>query len=296
MINSNDYLLLCNDIAPGYYNAVMMSEKNNKHILKAINACVNKIYNFTTFYNVNNRKFKNVPTILSLTGPVFLYETLKDDINKEEVIRFHHRDKKFHHSYLNLHVEMNGEYIITKSALGYNHNGNETYATLWNKNEILYKNAVFEYNYIFYTYPNNWNDIYKFHIFNENSFIIERIDNNSWSNNLKIKIINDNNNDQLKLTIGNSDNKFKLFDIGYNFFDVKNIVKQFSYSEELSDKFDVKIISNFNKNKLIIKRLDKKIGWNKDLYLNIILIDDKKLDINVGNSNNNIKIVDIDIK
>ena len=295
MINSNDYLLLCNDIAPGYYNAVMMSEKNNSHILKAINLCVNKIYNFTVFYNVNNKKFKNIPTILSLTGPVFLYETLKDDINKDEVIKFHHRDKKFHHSYLNLYVEMNGEYIITKSALGYNNNGNETYASLWFKNEILYKNAVFEYNYIFYTYPNNSSDIYKFHIFNENSFIVERVDNNSWANNLKVKIMNDTNSDQLKLTIGNSNDKFKLFDIGYNFFDIKNIVKHFNYSEEFENKFDVRIISQFNKNKLIVKRLDKNIGWKQDLYLNIILLDERYINIHVGNSNNNIKIINTGI-
>jgi mannosyltransferase OCH1-like enzyme len=294
IINDNDYLLLCNDLVEGYFNAIILSEKNNNHLLKAINTCVNRIYNYNNLYKTSNNKNAKTLSILSLTGPYFLYETLKNDINKNEVLKFSHKDKKFSHGYLNLHIDMNGQYIITKSALGYNYNGNEAYAVLWRKNEVVYNNILFLYNYIFYVYPNNSNDSYMFYIIDEKSFIIERDGGeNGWGNNLKIKIINDDNNEELKLNIGDSKNKYKLYNIDYNFFNVNNIVKSFNYSDEHSDTFDVKIISDSIKNKLIVKRLDKDIGWGQNLNLNIILIDDKILNINVGNSNNNIKVMDI---
>ena len=76
---------------------------------------------------------------------------------------------------------------------------------------LYYKNIQKINNYIILVYPNNHNDIFYFIIF-YNKLIIKRIDQDSgWGQDLKIKIINNDNNLEYIYNIGKSiENEFIL--------------------------------------------------------------------------------------
>jgi mannosyltransferase OCH1-like enzyme len=140
IISPNDDLILCKDIGLGYYNAVMMSIPKNNVILKCIHESVDNILNFNLKYNINHPEFNNVDTILSLTGPVLLYNVVSNlGINKiNNIIKLYHRHSNNHyHNYMRLYVEYKGEYIITKQYHNYVSNGTH-YSDLWINKKVVY--------------------------------------------------------------------------------------------------------------------------------------------------------------
>lgn len=303
-INSNDTLLLCKDIGPGYYNAMMMSEKKNENLLNVINSCKTNISNFFKIYNINDRGFNHADNILSLTGPILLFNSINRLINKNDVIKFYHKDIRHHfHHYKRLCVEyQNGEYFLTKQFINYIPFGNH-YSELWYRREILYKlgNDKFNNNfYKYYIFIGNAPDNFNFYIINERTLIIERTDsNNGWGNHLKIKIVDEEKNIENKVDIGNSNSKYKLYVFSENIFDCSKINLKYESFKNIdynfNDTFNITIFMvKKYKYKLIVIRTDSNEGWGQDLRLNIVLNNGKELNVHVGNSSNNIKIINID--
>jgi mannosyltransferase OCH1-like enzyme len=144
IISSNDDLILCKDIGLGYYNGIMMSIPQNNFILKCIYESVDNILKFNIKYDMNNPEFNNIDTILSLTGPILLYNIISNeedlDIknNINNIVKLHHKHNSNHyHIYMTLYIEYNGEYIITKQYHNYISNGTH-YSELWINKKVIY--------------------------------------------------------------------------------------------------------------------------------------------------------------
>jgi mannosyltransferase OCH1-like enzyme len=144
IISSNDDLILCKDIGLGYYNGIMMSIPQNNLILKCIYESVDNILKFNIKYDMNNPEFNNIDTILSLTGPILLYNIISNeedlDIknNINNIVKLHHKHNSNHyHIYMTLYIEYNGEYIITKQYHNYISNGTH-YSELWINKKVIY--------------------------------------------------------------------------------------------------------------------------------------------------------------
>ena len=296
IINKDDDLILCQDIGIGYFNAVMFSSKKNDLLLKVINSCVTNIHNFYSNYNLSSIHFNKAENILSLTGPVFLYNILNKLIDKSRVLRLYHKNinNKNHH-YQKLLIEYNGQHIITKNYSGFNSTSSH-YSKLWYNKEIIYTNSFNNSNYRLYQFNSNVNDTFMFHIFNPSSIIIQRIDYNSgWGNHLKIKIIDELNNNEIKVDVGNSNSVYKLINLESNFFKFTNIIDSFK-NNNINDnnKYLISISKLNNVYKIIVIRTDKNEGWNENLTFNIKLIDNIEKTVIIGNSKNNIKILDFE--
>jgi hypothetical protein len=71
-------------------------------------------------------------------------------------------------------------------------------------------------NYIIFILPHKNNDSFNILFLKDNIYIVKRIDNDSgWGMNLKIKVINDDNNKMEYITISSSDNNDKPFLIDF---------------------------------------------------------------------------------
>jgi len=141
IILPNDDFILCKDIGKGYYNAVMISMPKNHLIMDLIKESVNNILHFHTIFNINDHDFNNIDNILSLTGPVLLYNVLSKNelFNINKVIKFRHfYNNSYYHYYMKLCVEYNGESIITKQYYNYKSNGIH-YSDLWRDKKIIYE-------------------------------------------------------------------------------------------------------------------------------------------------------------
>jgi hypothetical protein len=271
----------------------MFSSKKNDLLLKVINSCVDNIHNFYKNYNLNNVHFNKAENILSLTGPVFLYNVLNNIIDKSKVLRLYHKNvnNKNHH-YQKLLVEYNNQHIITKNYSGFN-TLNSHYSKLWYNKEIIYKHTYKIDNYKLYQFNFNVNDKFMFYIFNSNSIIIQRTDIGSgWGNNLKIKIINELNNSEVKIDVGNSNSLYKLINLHNNFFEFNNLLDKFNNNNINSNKYQISVSKYENNYKIIVIRIDKNEGWDENLTLDIKLIDNIEKTVIIGNSKNNIKILD----
>lgn len=303
IINKNDELLLCKDIGKGYYNALMISIKDNDVLLKVINNCIDRIFNFYKIYDINHKLFNHGDSILSLTGPILLFNVTNTIIDKNKSLKFNHINKNnLVHNYQRLCIVYKNEIIVTKQYFDYKPNGIH-YSNLWFQKEILYTKSNNQYQYNFYSYINdndNPNDMkFNFYIYDKNIIIIERIDKDEgWNNNLKLKIIDNILNVEIKIEIGSSNNKYKSYYLMNNTFECKSIITSFENINKKSNNiFKINIVLSNNIYKIIvIKNDDKNIGWDEDLKFNIVLNNNIIEDINyifkVGNSLNNIIVKD----
>jgi mannosyltransferase OCH1-like enzyme len=297
IIDKYDTFLLCKDIQEAYYNAIMLSIPKNELLLKTINMCINNIYNFNNKYYLKKNIYQNTSTMFSCTGPVLIYDCVKDFINDKN-IKFKHifdKKKKYNHDYQRLFIEYNSKYIITKEYKSYHSSSGVHYSTQWLNKEVVYELCSINNNlYKFYKFIPNIIDKFDFYIFSSKLLIIERIDSNSgWGDFLKIKIINEYTNKELLLNIGSSINKEKIINLDNDFFNNDNIIKYYKFdNENINKKFNISICKNkYNVEKLIIIN-NENIGWMENFKLNIELNNDKKYNINIGTSKNNIKIID----
>jgi mannosyltransferase OCH1-like enzyme len=297
IINKNSTLILCKDIDIGYFNAVMISVKNDSRILESIEMIKNKVYNFNNFYNIHDNNFGNARTILSFTGPVLLYQILNGKINDDNIL-LQHKNKNFIHEYQKLCIDYKDELFITKNYKSFNNYGKKHYSVEWRALEILYKDFFIIGDYKFYIYPFKFNDKYNIHIYNNNSILVERIDSNEgWGNNLKIKMIDEIENKIFFLEIGSSRNKFKLVELSNNYIlNINNYIKTYKYDTSIyNDKFNANIVKcNGTIYNIIITRIDKNSGWAQNLNMEIVLTNDIKYNINIGNSDNQYKIIKLD--
>jgi mannosyltransferase OCH1-like enzyme len=302
IINKDDTLILCKDIGLGYYNAVMMSVPNNELLLKVINDCVNNIFNFYKNYNINSHSFGLTDNILSLTGPVLLYNSIHKQINEngfKNVLKLIHKNDvtKFHY-YQRLLVEYDNQVFITKNYNGHEHIPNHHYSKLWLNKEIIYLHTYTYYDYKFYQFNYNVKDLFTFHILNKNKIIIERLDDNcGWGNILKIKIIDEKNNKELKIEVGNSNHNYKLIDIHDSFFDnYDNLVKTFiNLNKNDKNIYDLIMYKDNDDYKCIVLKINKKEGWKENLKFEVILNDDIFKIIDIESSKDYVKICKINI-
>jgi len=289
-INENDDFLLCKDIGPGFFNAMILSTEKNELIMNTIEKSKYKIFNFYKIYNPFNKKVYNYQ-MLTLTGPDLFHETIRNDVNNNNI--------KFQHKYLDKHFNLcncdykklvitdnNNNVIIAKQFASYSNSNH--YPQLWLNNEVIYKNQYILNQYKFYIYPHNYTDTFIFYIFNKNLLITERIDKNAgWGTDHKLKIIDEINNITTMEKIQASNKKFKLtyfqhyeFNIEYDYVESFEII-----DNKFTDTFDINIVLNNNETKLIVLRTDANEGWGQDLKLKIFVKHTlKKYIIQVGSS------------
>ena len=294
LIRENDDFLVCKDIGDhAFFNAVIMSIKNNNRLLNTIEMCKKKILNFFSYYSYHEKKFNNM--ILTLTGPQLFYDVIHNEVNNNN-IRFYHKINNSFNDYKKLYIECNNKLVILKNYNGYGHTGNGHYSHLWWNKEILYKNYICQNNYKFYIYSHNNNDIFNFYIFNENNLIVERVDRNSgWGFDYKLKIIDEINNKTHLINLGTSNHKFKILNLDSILnMCVNSILDNFEIIENNeNDIFDIQINEYNNIYKIIVIRLDNDEGWGQNLKFNFKIINsDKKYYIEIGNSSEKVVIKD----
>lgn len=199
-LDKNKTFVLCNDVIDNaLLNAIIFSTKSNDIIAKAIKDCV---------YNVIHKLGK---TPLDVTGPTFLYKSIKKFINSNNLILQNNRPpdnfSDFSKDYVNNNITLisNKKVIINRFYKEYYNNylNNNHYGKLFDNNEIYYKNFQNINNLRLCIYPNKYNDKFNF-ILKDNNLLIKRTDSNEgWSFNLKINIIL-NTGDEHIVSIGSS--------------------------------------------------------------------------------------------
>jgi mannosyltransferase OCH1-like enzyme len=220
IINKNDTFLICKDAGDGYFNALIFPIPKNDLLLKTINVCVSNIYNYYKiydFYNSNRNKYNDTNTILSFTGPILFYNTIKKYVNNSN-IKFIHKfihNKKiyFNHDYQRLYIEYNSNIIITKAYNQYFSSSGDHYSHQWYRREVVYKYIDNHYNQKlkFYNYIMNDTDTFCYEILSEKELLVTRIDKDEgWADNIKLKIINEENNSELLLNISSPDKNSKI--------------------------------------------------------------------------------------
>jgi mannosyltransferase OCH1-like enzyme len=214
--NTNDEILICQDVRDNrYFNGVILVKKNHPLLKEVINSVKNIILN--GLMNSN----------LGITGPSLFYKILHKHMRINN-IRLYHKIIGLNnnipisyqrHGYKDFIMTLsNGKIILHKFFNDYYKKYNkisqlEHYGKLFTKKEVYYKNLKEIDKYKIYVYPNKFNDRFDFELDNEN-IIIKRNDNNKgWGQDLMIKIINNDTNNEKLIKVGNSKENKKIIKI-----------------------------------------------------------------------------------
>jgi mannosyltransferase OCH1-like enzyme len=193
LIDSNDKLILIND-SDILSNCMILCEKNNKYLLDILNKSIDNIL----------KKIKTNDCRCIAGGKTFHNIIINDKDLKIKLVK-------------------NGDYIINhEKNIFLKYNYKEYYLNyyntindinyLWSKNELFFKSHEKIFNYIFYFYPNNYNDRFKIKHLKYNIFIIQRLDDIfGWGQDLKLKVINKETEIMYNIHIGNSEENEKPF-------------------------------------------------------------------------------------
>ena len=169
------------------FNSVIISVKNAIELKNCIDNIVN---------NVKNNFYGNIS--LEPTGPKLFnkYTYDKNVLLKHDVSGNYYKDSK-------ILIKNNNILFANTHYKGYYPpNTIQEYDVLFSKRMIYYKNIQKINNYTILVYPHNHSDYFNFNIIN-NEFIIKRVDEDSgWGQDLKIKIINNDNNLEYIYNIG----------------------------------------------------------------------------------------------
>jgi mannosyltransferase OCH1-like enzyme len=193
-LDFNKSIVLCNDIIDNaILNATILSNKSHIIMEKTIKDCT---------YNVINRLGKSA---LDITGPTFLFKSIKKFINNDNIIFQNNRPfnnfNNFANDYLNNNIKLisNNKIILNRYYKDYYNNYLDInhYGKLFENNEVYYKNFQNINNIKICIYPNKSTNKFLFTLknnqnnSNKHTLIIKRIDSNDgWNFNLKILIIN----------------------------------------------------------------------------------------------------------
>ena len=209
MIHPNDKFLLCKDIGQGYFNAMILTEKNDFRLLKSIELCQKKILNFDKYYDFKTHYHREQSKMLTLTGPDLMGECIYKDVAQHN-IKFYHKIVKNRDNYKRLVITYNEKIIIYKCFAGYSHTGDYHYSTLWREGIVLYTNPIIKENYKFYIYAHKFPDTFNIDLLDSRTIKMERTDQNTgWGNNFKIKMIDESKDITYLVESGSSDNKYK---------------------------------------------------------------------------------------
>jgi mannosyltransferase OCH1-like enzyme len=199
IIKENDDNLYCKDTGEDLmFNSIIMSIKNAIEIKKCIENIV---------HNVKNNFYGFIP--LEPTGPkLFNKYTFDKNVLLKHVVKGSYYEnsqiliKNTNILFANTHYK---GYYIPNIA--------QQYHTLFYDKLIYYKNIQKINNYTILVYPHNRLDLFHFDIIN-NKIIIQKINNdNGWNFNLKIKLINNDNNLENNYNIGSSNKNIINIDI-----------------------------------------------------------------------------------
>ena len=197
---NEDYILVEDAGKKQFYNAVMGLKKKNF----AIYAAILKIKDNTSDYVYG---FK----CLEYTGPALLYKYF-DNYNsplKHVIINGDHVN-----NYLNTPVirKNDKKIILNKFYKGYYANMTTNhYSFNCSNNTIYYENKINIENYTIYIYPSPYNEKFDF-IINGTKIITRRKDmQTGWTQDLKIKLIDNKNKTEKILNIGSSQKNIKEF-------------------------------------------------------------------------------------
>jgi mannosyltransferase OCH1-like enzyme len=194
LIESNDIDIYCKDTVDYFmFNAVMISDKNNKILFDIIYKIVDNVKN--NFYGDNP---------LEPTGPLLL-----NKYSHDRTIKLQHIVDGNYYTESKILIKANNELFINTHYKGYydnnNRDSNNTYGKLHGRKEIYYENKIVIDKYKIYIYPHNTNDKFTIYFEKNNKLIIKRIDENEgWDQNLIIKIINNIDLSETTIFIGQS--------------------------------------------------------------------------------------------
>jgi mannosyltransferase OCH1-like enzyme len=194
LIESNDIDIYCKDTVDYFmFNAVMISDKNNKILFDIIYKIVNNVKN--NFYGDNP---------LEPTGPLLL-----NKYSHNRTIKLQHIVDGNYYTESKILIKANNELFINTHYKGYydnnNRDSNNTYGKLHGRKEIYYENKIVIDKYKIYIYPHNTNNKFTIYFEKNNKLIIKRIDENEgWEQNLIIKIINNIDLSETTIFVGSS--------------------------------------------------------------------------------------------
>ena len=177
------------------FNSVIISVKNAIEFKN----CIDNIIE-----NVKNNFYGKIS--LEPTGPKLFnkYTHDKNILLKHIVTGNYYKDSK-------ILLKNNNKLFINTHYKGYYNSNHQQYEFLFRNRQIYYKNIQKIKNYTILVYPHNYNDTFNFDIIN-NKLIIKRIDQKiGWGQDLKIKLINNDNNLEYNYDIGKSmENEFSI--------------------------------------------------------------------------------------
>ncbi len=194
LIESNDTDIYCKDTVDYFmFNAVMISDKNNKILFDIIYKIVDNVKN--NFYGDNP---------LEPTGPLLL-----NKYSHDRTIKLQHIVDGNYYTESKILIKANNELFINTHYKGYydnnNRDSNNTYGKLHGRKEIYYENKIVIDKYKIYIYPHNTNDKFTIYFEKNNKIVIKRIDENEgWGQNLIIKIINNIDLSETTIFVGPS--------------------------------------------------------------------------------------------
>jgi mannosyltransferase OCH1-like enzyme len=197
---NEDYILVEDAGNKQFYNAVMgLKAKNNavySAILKIKDNTIDYVYGFKC---------------LEYTGPALLYKYFNNYVSplKHVIINGDHVN-----NYLNTPVirKSDKKIILNKFYKGYYANMTTNhYSFNCSNNIIYYENKVNIEHYTIYIYPSSYNEKFDF-IINGTKIITLRKDlQTGWSQDLKIKLIDNKNKTEKIINIGSSQKNIKEF-------------------------------------------------------------------------------------
>jgi mannosyltransferase OCH1-like enzyme len=171
------------------FNSVIISVSKSNELKQCIDNIVN---------NVKNNFYGSIS--LEPTGPKLFYKYTHDKnvILKHDVSGNTYKDSK-------ILLRNDNILFINTHYNGYYHpNRLQEYTVLFNKRMIYYKNIQKINNYTILVFPHNHDDYFDFNI-KDNNLIVKRIDKNcGWGQDLKIKIIDNNNHMEKIYNVGTS--------------------------------------------------------------------------------------------
>ena len=170
------------------FNSVIISIKNAIEFKN----CIDNIIE-----NVKNNFYGSIS--LEPTGPKLFnkYTHDKNILLKHVVSGKYYKDSK-------ILIKNNNLLFINTHYKGYYSSNHQQYDILFRNRNLYYKNIQKINNYTILIYPNKYTDTFEVNIVNDRLTIKRTDDDNGWGQDLKIKLINNDNNLEYIYNIGKS--------------------------------------------------------------------------------------------
>lgn len=198
--DSDDIVICDDDYDKSYYNGIICISPNHPSMLECLNNSVDNVINNyygNTFEDVSGNKlffkyFSNIITKILKRGNN-IYKKKSDYLYNDDCAIL-----SYSSFYLNC-VNDESKFLLN-----------------WREKNFYYSQVINCNNYIIFILPHKNSDSFNILFLKDNIYIVKRIDcDGGWGMNLKIKVINDDNNKMEYITISNSDNNDKPFLIDF---------------------------------------------------------------------------------